>query len=291
MTYQQHPLSAAFPEMGAEDFQALKNSIESIGVQNPITIFDGMVIDGWHRYRAATELMMDCPSVELADVDPREFVLSQNRARRHITQAQLALAAAAVYRWHPTGVKKDKVRTQCGPTPKTTAEIATAAGVSQRTVEQAKAVTKNAAPEVVEAVKRGEIGLVKAAAISKLPKQEQAAAISKPVDKPEQQSSNDDMGVDLGSLVDELQKENESLHAQLEALSKDDQKAETLKYIKLYENSQRQQSEAMDRAHRAVKREKRLFNLLARCGRAVDEEDPDKIPSAVEAMARTKMVA
>ena len=42
-TYVQHPLSAAFPAMSAEDFQALTDSIDNIGVQNPITLFEGMV--------------------------------------------------------------------------------------------------------------------------------------------------------------------------------------------------------------------------------------------------------
>ena len=36
-TYVQHPLSAAFPRMTAEEFQELKDSIEVLGVQNPIT--------------------------------------------------------------------------------------------------------------------------------------------------------------------------------------------------------------------------------------------------------------
>ena len=90
-TYAQHPLSAAFPAMSAEDFQALTDSIDNIGIQNPITLFEGMVIDGWHRYSAALRLGMDCPTVELGDVDPREFVMAQNKARRHTTQAQLAM--------------------------------------------------------------------------------------------------------------------------------------------------------------------------------------------------------
>ena len=44
--YTQHPLSAAFPAMSADDYRALKDSVENIGVQNPITLFEGMVIDG-----------------------------------------------------------------------------------------------------------------------------------------------------------------------------------------------------------------------------------------------------
>ena len=181
---QQHPLSAAFPAMAADDFQGLKDSIMEIGVQNPITLFEGMVLDGWHRYTAANELGMDCQVVELGDVDPRDFVLAQNKARRHVTQAQLAMATTAVYAWKPVGSNQhaNRVGTECPP--KSNAELADAAGVSEKTIKQAKAVQAKAAPEVVEAVKRGEIGLPKAAAIAKMPKEEQAAAIHKPAPKP-----------------------------------------------------------------------------------------------------------
>lgn len=182
--YQQHPLSAAFPAIGADDFQALKDSIENIGVQNPITLFEGLVIDGWHRYTAANDLGMDCPSKELdAWIDPRDFVLAQNKARRHVTQAQLAMATTAVYAWRAVGSNQhaNRVGTECPP--KSNAELADAAGVSEKTIKQAKAVQTKAAPEVVEAVKRGEIGLPKAAAIAKMPKEEQAAAIHKPTPK------------------------------------------------------------------------------------------------------------
>ena len=182
--YKQHPLSAAFPAMAAEDFQGLKDSIMEIGVQNPITLFEGMVIDGWHRYSAATELGMDCPLVELADVDPRDFVLAQNKARRHITQAQLAQATTAVYGWYPADGSAQRGGVALSTTPpKSNAELASIAGVSVKSIQQAKAVQTNAAPEVVAAVKAGEIGLPKAAAIAKLPKEEQAAAIHKPAPK------------------------------------------------------------------------------------------------------------
>lgn len=180
----QHPLSAAFPAMSAEDFEALKDSIADIGVQNPITIFEGMVIDGWHRFTAANEVGMPCPTVDLADIDPRVFVLAQNKARRHISQAQLAMAVTAVHAWRPLGDQKAAtVGTQCPP--KTTKELAEAAGVGERTIKQAKTVQSKAAPEVQEAVKRGDIGLPKAAKIAQLPKEEQAAAISKPAPKKE----------------------------------------------------------------------------------------------------------
>ena len=59
MTYTQHPLSAAFPAMSDEDFQALKDDIEVNGQREPVMIFEGMVLDGWHRYRACIDLGLD----------------------------------------------------------------------------------------------------------------------------------------------------------------------------------------------------------------------------------------
>lgn len=181
MNYQQHPLSAAFPVMNEGDYMSLLDSITNIGVQNPITLYEGMVLDGWNRYRAAMELGYDCPHVDLGDVDPRDFVLAQNKARRHVTAAQLALATTTVYAWKPVGnplfVQSDTEY----PIGKTNAELAVLAGVSEPTIKQAKAVQINAVPEVQQAVKNGEMGLPKAAEIAKLPKSEQAAAIKQPV--------------------------------------------------------------------------------------------------------------
>lgn len=179
MNYQQHPLSAAFPAMSMDDFQALKDSIAKVGVLNPITIYKGQVIDGWHRYQAAQQLGLPCSLVELGEqTDPRHFVLAQNRARRHITASQLALATTTVNQWAPAHI----TRRVAGPATqtKTNAEMAEEAGVSVKSIRQAKVVQSEASPEVVEAVKAGKIGLEKAAAIAKLPKAEQAAAISKP---------------------------------------------------------------------------------------------------------------
>lgn len=282
--------------MAAEDFQSLKDSIHSIGVQNPITLFEGMVIDGWHRYTAANELSMACPTVELAsDIDPRDFVLAQNKARRHVTQAQLAMATTAVYAWKPVGNPKlSQLGTEC-PIAKSTAELSKISGVGERSIKQAKAVQTKAAPEVIEAVKRGDIGLPKAVAIANLPKEQQAAAINKPTPKPAalhvvapsgEEITKDDMGVDTHELMMELQQELEAAHKQIEILTQDDTKAELHKMILQRDHAVRQQSEAMDRAAQSQKREKRTKNLLMRCGKAVGEENPDKIPAAVEAVAR-----
>jgi ParB-like chromosome segregation protein Spo0J len=199
MNYQQHPLSAVFPPMTPEEFQSLKDSIDANGVLNPITIYEGMVLDGWHRYQAAMELGMDCPEVELEDwIDPKDFVLAQNKNRRHITAAQLAMATTAVYEWYPNGVTSSSALN--AGLQKTSAELAEISGTSKRTIEQAKSVMKNASSEVKDAVKSGKIGLYKAQEISKLPKDKQAAAIDKPIIAPERPRLTEDYGPDEAEL-------------------------------------------------------------------------------------------
>lgn len=211
--YSQHPLSAAFPAMHADEYQSLVDSIENIGVQNPITLLDGMVIDGWHRYQAATSLGMDCPTVELDDTDPRDFVMAQNKARRHITISQLAMAAKLVYQWSPSGRPSNNAALSAELTQP---EIAAKSGVSVRSLRQADEVGKTAAPEVVAAVKRGEIGLPKAAAIAKMPLARQAEAINKPL--PKQEPANaPKIAPELPALVEEYT-ELDAARDQIEAL-------------------------------------------------------------------------
>lgn len=189
--YTQHPLSAAFPPLSPDEFAALRDSICDLGVQNAITIFEGQVLDGWNRYCAACELGMECPERELDPwVDPRAFVLAQNKARRHISVAQMALATAAVYEWRGPGrlAHNSALSAEFQPgsalsaeAPKTSRELADIAGVGVRSIEQARVVETRAAPEVKAAVKAGDMGLAKASAIAKLPPEQQAEAIHKPM--------------------------------------------------------------------------------------------------------------
>ncbi len=237
MTLTQHPLSAAFPSMQTDEYQSLKESILEVGVLNPIALYEGMVIDGWHRYKAAKELEMDCPSVELDDVNPRDFVFAQNKSRRHITSAQLALATAAVYAWMPA---HRPIKSAPGAElPKTSKDLAAIAGTGTRSIEQAKTVQAKGAEEVVEAVKSGKVGLRKASAIAQLPKDEQAAALQKPMAKPAKVASEE-----VYSKQDELEdKLIESTNINLELISEIDELKAQLA-VKYLEGTEEQKAEA-----------------------------------------------
>lgn len=193
----QHPLSSAFPAMPDDQFESLKDSISNIGVQEPITVFEGMVLDGWHRFTAANEVGAQCPTVELGDVDPQDFVIAKNKARRHITASQLAAAVVAVYGWRAAGRN---------PAPgagldKTSQQLADMAGVSERTIRQAKVVEAKATPEVKEAVKAGVMSVKKAAETVNPPKA---------VEHEER-----DVADESASFIAELADENETLRARL----------------------------------------------------------------------------
>lgn len=208
----QHPLSAAFPAMPAEDYQALVDSISVNGVLNPVTTYEGMVLDGWHRFNAANEAGVDCPMVELDGVDPQAFVIAQNKDRRHIAQGQIALAVAAVYQWKPA--HREKAAPGAGLS-KTTEEMASLAGVSERTMRQAKAVEAKATPRVKDAVKAGEVSVKRAAEIAQLPAKEQARALTAPKSKEEAYDPREDQLKEADQTISDLAAENEELRSRL----------------------------------------------------------------------------
>ena len=93
-------------------------------------------------------------------------------------------------------------------------------------------------------------------------------------------------GFDPLAELELAQKEIERLTAELKAAEADDLKAEALKWRRAYDHAVREQSAAMDRASKMQDREAWTMRQLRRCGKAIGQDDPDKIAPAVEAFAR-----
>ncbi len=53
--YEQHPLSKAWSPFEAETFDALVTDIKKNGLQQNIYLYEGMILDGWNRYRACIQ--------------------------------------------------------------------------------------------------------------------------------------------------------------------------------------------------------------------------------------------
>ena len=50
--YEFHPPAALFPMLEEEDLKALAEDIKAKGLTEPITLYEGKVLDGRNRYRA-----------------------------------------------------------------------------------------------------------------------------------------------------------------------------------------------------------------------------------------------
>ena len=175
-TYLQHPLSAAFPGMTEADHAALTADIEQHGQRDPITLHDGMVLDGWHRHGSCLKLGIEPICTTLPEgVDPVAFVKSRNLHRRHLTDSQRSAAIVACGNWAGIGSNQHG---GCKPGLQATAsEMAKEADVSRQTIQHAKAAH---VAGLGEHVRDGEITAKQGAAIAKLPENQRAAAVKNP---------------------------------------------------------------------------------------------------------------
>jgi len=90
-----HPFARLIPVIVAGDLDRLIEDIEANGVLEPLTMYEGQVLDGRNRLAVASAL--DVP-VEVKDFEgnaaaAKAFVWSANAARRHLSVPQVLLAA------------------------------------------------------------------------------------------------------------------------------------------------------------------------------------------------------
>lgn len=168
-----HEYADLFPWIEGPAFQELKADIAKNGVLEPIVFLDGAVLDGRNRYMAARELGIEYPRVEYEGDDPLGFVISHNLTRRHLTESQRAMVAAKLAKL-PHGTNQHAQI--CAPSQNEAADML---NVSRRTVQTAKVVQDEGAPELIAAVESGTVSVSAAADIATLPKTEQAEVVAR----------------------------------------------------------------------------------------------------------------
>lgn len=274
-----HPLCTLFPRLDGEAFATLVADIKVNGLREPITLHDGLILDGGNRYRACQAAGVTPTFTKFTGDNLVTFVLSANLHRRHMTAGQQAAIVASAQDWGKANIQgRNKITGNVAGD--TVADRARTSGAGERTQRMADKVARKS-PELAGKVARGEISLPKAVAkITPKP--------SKHIEKPEPEGFESPT---LAELVDELQAENTRLTALIKASEADDLKAEAIKWRAAYDRALASQSEAMDAAARSEKREKFTMRQLMRCGKAVGEDDVRNIAAKVEAMARRKAAA
>ncbi len=144
-----HPLSAVWGGMPPEQFAELVDDVREHGLLYPVVVLDGQVLDGWHRYRAALEAGVECPTRKFVDGDAAGYVIRNNALRRNLTASQRAAMIVKCREWKPLGANQNSGGSEPGSYPPadssseaSESEMAAEAGTSDRTIRDAKAAER-----------------------------------------------------------------------------------------------------------------------------------------------------
>ena len=98
-----HPVIAMLPAMDERERAQLRKSIASSGVQNPIIVHEGTIVDGAQRRDGAIAIGATVPARSMPEgQDPIDCALAQNLTRRQLTPGQRAMFIADVAQWNET---------------------------------------------------------------------------------------------------------------------------------------------------------------------------------------------
>jgi len=145
--YEFHELCRIFPRCTDEELQLLVSDIRENGLQTPITLYEGKILDGRNRYLACQMLHKEPEYVEFDGDAPLPFVVSRNLCRRHLTESQRAMVAAAIIELQ----RKDNGRSEV-----TISEAAKQMNVSERMVNQAVKIINEGTEQDVKDIMSGE---------------------------------------------------------------------------------------------------------------------------------------
>lgn len=173
-----HPIARLFPPMSDAQYAALRDDIRENGQREPITLWQGQVIDGLHRARACDELGIAPVTREWEGEESglTAYVVSLNLHRRHLSESQRAMVAEKITAKGFSRKPEDRAENGL----MSMSESAKLLNVGRTSVAVAREVRRDAVSEVVAAVEGGNLGVYRAAQIAKLPAAEQRAALATP---------------------------------------------------------------------------------------------------------------
>jgi hypothetical protein len=170
-----HDVADLFPMLAADELKALATDIFENGQREPITLFEGKILDGRNRYVACVDAGVEPLFTEYEGRHPIDYVVSLNLRRRHLDESQRAMVAAKLTNLR-VGQRADRIAGSI--------DLPTAAkmlNVSESSIKRAKTVQRESRPEIIKAVESGDLSVSAAAQLAKLPKEKQTEQIRRPV--------------------------------------------------------------------------------------------------------------
>lgn len=156
MSLEFHPWSNIFPLADATHLTQLAEDIRQYGQHEPITLYQGKILDGRNRYRACMLIGFEPQVTEMAVADDGVYdalywMVKTNIAGRNLSRAQLAVVALDVLNAQakaPYSLQEVK-------------EVATLTGSGWSSVERLAAIQKRNAA-LVDQVRRGTLSISQA---------------------------------------------------------------------------------------------------------------------------------
>ena len=261
-------LKAYIDPLTPEEYQALERSLLAEGCRDALVLWGDLLVDGHNRYgicqkhglpfqTVQSKLFQTMQDVHLWMIDQhlgrrsvsdfqrgvlalrKRTIVAEQRTRwlAASSEAHAAPAAEGAEQDPPWDTSAPSAAQPPSPAPaslKSREDIAKAARLSSSQVVQIEKIQKQAAPELVAAVKSGAVSLSTAATVSTLPVEEQVAAVAggaqeirqvakrvrdtqrKPRSEPVSQPVAD--GETAEQTIERLTAENEALRQQVQAL-------------------------------------------------------------------------
>lgn len=163
-----HPICKLLPEMTPAEYESLRKDVEKNGLLHPIVLYDGLILDGRHRYRACLDTGTEPRFETYTGNDPAGLVWSENGTRRNLSTSQRALVAASFLEYEKERAMKRKAanggdrKSECknfdtpiSDTGRATAKAGAKFGISGEYVFRAAKVLEKAEPEVINKIRSG----------------------------------------------------------------------------------------------------------------------------------------
>lgn len=183
-----HPFAGLFDLLSVRELADLSENIATHGQREPVMIHRNMILDGRNRYRACRlkGLPVCYEQFPGTNDEALDYVISKNVYRRHLSSSQRALAMASYEEYRHGGKRRNLVFQDADlrldgvdsarPEP-TRAELAERGHVSKRLINSAATVRDHGAPELNDAVRKGDIAASTAEQIAHRPIDEQKAIL------------------------------------------------------------------------------------------------------------------
>lgn len=155
-----HPLANLFPLIEGAEFDELVADIRANGLHDAIDLYQGKVLDGRNRYRAAEAAGVELEKRNFRHFhpemygDPLAYVLSKNLKRRHLDESQRAMVAAKL-----ANLTQGRPVDNPANLPVKQADAASKLSISERALRHARRVQDHGEPDLVRAVERGHLAV------------------------------------------------------------------------------------------------------------------------------------